>query len=153
MVYCLHTAWAMAVFARYAKLGRISNTGWRELPEPVISVRYCYKQFKEYIRDSRGSICSRFEHSLHIHVSNACWWLASRPKTRFKIETVVRYCFTLRQNLNYTSDVQPAARRSYVWGPQEFSEHNLCFSHQEQGSLPLVIWRASRAQLKMVNDV
>ena len=27
----------------------------------------------------------------------------------------------------YISDEQPAARRCYVSGPQEFSEHNLCF--------------------------
>jgi hypothetical protein len=31
-------------------------------------------------------------------------------------------------NLPYISDVQPAARRCYVCGAQEFSEHNLRFS-------------------------
>lgn len=71
-IYCLHAAWATEVFARYTKLGRVSNTGWRELPEPLISVLYCYKQFKEYTRDSRCCLCSRFEHCLYTPTSLMC---------------------------------------------------------------------------------
>ena len=146
IVYCPHTAGATEVFARYAKLGRVSNTGWRELPEPLISVRYCYKQFKEYIRYSRCSVCSSLEHlSLHTHVSNACWWFASRPKTRLKIETVIRYCFTLQQTCPTSAMYNPRRADVMAVAFKDFRNTTYASPLRIRITSFLVIWWNSHA--------
>ena len=141
IVYCLHAAWATMVFARYAKLGRVSNTGWSELPEPLISVLYCYKQFKEYIRDSRCSVCSRFEHCLYTPTSVMRAGGSHHDpkrvsKSKLLFGTVSHYSkLTLHQR--QTTRGAPIS----VCGPQEFSDQNAYFPTKNTNHFFfLVIW-------------
>jgi len=145
IVYCLHAAWATKVFARYAKLGRVSNTGWRELPEPLISVLYCYKQLKEYIRDSPCSVCSRFEHCLYAPTSVMRAGGSHHDpkrvsKSKLLFDTVLHYSkLALRQRWTTRGAPMLCLWSARVFGPQ------LCFPTKNKNHFFLVIWWTSQA--------